>query len=170
MKAWILLIATVCLVHFAACEEEPEMPDETVEVTAPEDDAALTEQQELRAQLASMDRLNIEPEVAGRVAYEAYCKSCHGDEAKGDGELASELGMTPPDLTRLVVNNNDNFPEEAIRKMVDGREVVPAHGTRQMPIWGNIWVSADGDSLQEAVVVRRIDNLIAYLKTIQANG
>lgn len=104
----------------------------------------------------------------GREGYEQYCHSCHGDEAKGDGPSVPLLDTQPPDLTQLDIRFNGVFPEDTIRKMVDGREVLPAHGTREMPIWGNVWTDVDGDPEQEAEVNRRIDALIFYLKSIQA--
>lgn len=136
-------------------------------VESPEADQLPGEQPAETASTESMDRLNLDPAVVGRAAYEQYCMGCHGPDANGGGELEPLLTVTPPDLTMLNAKYNGAFPEETIRKMVDGREIVPAHGTREMPIWGNIWVTVDGDTLDEAIVNRRVSNLITYLKSIQ---
>jgi mono/diheme cytochrome c family protein len=38
-------------------------------------------------------------ESQGRQLFQQYCSVCHGEDGKGDGENASELNPTPPDLT-----------------------------------------------------------------------
>lgn len=129
--------------------------------------AASDEAAETVAEAETSAMSHAEQLVLGRDAYEQYCHSCHGDEARGDGPTAALLDTQPPDLTQLDVRFNGVFPEETIRKMVDGREVIPAHGSREMPIWGNVWTDIDGDPEQEAEVNRRIDALIVYLKSIQ---
>ena len=37
----------------------------------------------------------------GQVTYARYCASCHGPEARGDGPVAADLRVPPPDLTAL---------------------------------------------------------------------
>jgi mono/diheme cytochrome c family protein len=38
-------------------------------------------------------------EGQGKHLFAHYCATCHGDEAKGDGQNASNLNPAPPDLT-----------------------------------------------------------------------
>ncbi len=38
-------------------------------------------------------------EAQGRLLFQQYCATCHGDEGKGDGQNASNLNPAPPDLT-----------------------------------------------------------------------
>ncbi len=38
-------------------------------------------------------------ESQGKALFAHYCVTCHGDEAKGDGQNASNLTPPPPDLT-----------------------------------------------------------------------
>ena len=40
-------------------------------------------------------------EGQGRQLFRQYCATCHGDEGRGDGQNASMLTPTPPDLTGL---------------------------------------------------------------------
>ena len=155
-SASLIYLLLIFAVAITGCEAE-----------TPEAAQAPAEQTAETANSESMDRMNLDPVVVGRAAYEQYCMGCHGPNANGGGELEPLLTVTPPDLTMLNAKYNGAFPEDAIRKMVDGREVVPAHGTREMPIWGNIWVTVDGDTLDEAIVNRRVSNLITYLKSIQ---
>ena len=72
----------------------------------------------------------------GKREYEANCAQCHGLKGKGDGPIAdwSEIGVS--DLTLLAKRNNGVFPFARVYEFIDGTQVVKAHGTREMPIWG----------------------------------
>ena len=108
-------------------------------------------------------------EVSGRALYETYCMSCHGPEGKGDGPVAAALQPTPPDLTQLE-EKYDGFPEEKVYQTIDGRADVQAHGTRQMPVWGNIWYDVEGENLSDEQMQKRISALVSYLESIQVEG
>jgi hypothetical protein len=41
-----------------------------------------------------------------------------------------------PDLTRLADNNHGVFPFDRVYQVIDGRQEVKSHGTRDMPVWG----------------------------------
>jgi mono/diheme cytochrome c family protein len=74
----------------------------------------------------------------GKREYDANCAVCHGAAGKGDGPF-SGLGdqkQTPADLTLLARKNNGVFPFARVYEFIDGTQVVKAHGTREMPIWG----------------------------------
>src|SRR5574341_1039867 len=73
---------------------------------------------------------------AGRPIYEQYCAVCHGREGKGDGGAANLLTVKPADLTQLSKNNNGVFPFWRVYGIIDGRQEVKGHGTREMPFWG----------------------------------
>ena len=104
----------------------------------------------------------------GRVTYRIYCSSCHGSEAKGDGVTAQYLKIPPTDLTQLAVANGGEFPAAEIHEVIDGR-TLPGHGSRDMPIWGLAFRDPARDDDQEAEVQERIDNLVAYLESIQVD-
>src|SRR3974390_1886857 len=65
------------------------------------------------------------------------CAACHGVDGEGKGPLSTQLKVPPADLTILAKKNNGVFPFEAIYEVIDGRKEVAAHGTRDMPVWGN---------------------------------
>jgi mono/diheme cytochrome c family protein len=65
-----------------------------------------------------------------------YLSSCHGEDGKGNGVLASVLKVPAPDLTTLSRRNDGHFPLAAVTEIIDGRTLIAAHGTREMPIWG----------------------------------
>ncbi len=113
------------------------------------------------------DDAKLSPEAQqGRRLYEFHCQSCHGETGRGDGPTAEVLKVKPADLTKLAKKNKDEFPLERVARSIDGRHRTPAHGSA-MPIWGLDFQDPTSDIYQEDEVKRRIDNLIAYLKTIQ---
>ena len=72
----------------------------------------------------------------GYQAYAQYCAACHGPEGQGDGPVARELKQKPADLTRLGQKFGTPLPRPQLVELIDGREMVRAHGSREMPVWG----------------------------------
>ncbi|MCO4847575.1 MAG: cytochrome c [Yoonia sp.] len=112
----------------------------------------------------------------GEFEYRNSCVACHGVSGKGDGPVTDFLsGAAPLDLTVLQKNNGSVFPVTAVYKMIDGSEVATAHGTRDMPIWGDRLrerTAEDNDfpfsaAETEEYVGTRILALIEYLASIQ---
>ena len=101
----------------------------------------------------------------GRVIYQRYCASCHGLEARGDGTLASDLRVTPTDLSTLAAKNAGKFPFDAVARAVDGRKTTRGHGAPDMPVWGEIFPKTAGtESPSTATAVGRLTH---YLWSIQ---
>lgn len=105
---------------------------------------------------------------AGGALYMQYCASCHGINADGQGLLAPILDPKPANLTRITAEHGGAFPDAEVSRMIDGRDPVMAHGTREMPVWGRRF----GDSLypgpvKEYKVQGDIAILIFYLKSVQ---
>lgn len=103
--------------------------------------------------------------AVGRSVYRAYCGSCHGKEARGDGPVAQYLSPRPSDLTLIRQRRDGEFPREEIQRIIDGREEVPGHGSGEMPVWGDAFITA-GAADQEAVR-EKIENLVHFLQSIQ---
>jgi len=82
----------------------------------------------------SAERLDI-----GKREYEANCVACHGVKGKGDGPFNEFLRVKTPDLTTLTKNNGGLFPVNRVLEIIDGRTLVKGHGTREMPIWGDVY-------------------------------
>jgi mono/diheme cytochrome c family protein len=108
-----------------------------------------------------------DPIARGRMTYETSCMSCHGVSGKGDGEMASELKQQPADLTQISQEHGGSFPVDTVYQMIDGRREVEAHGSREMPVWGNIWTERDGEPIPEEEVQARINELVEYIRTLQ---
>jgi mono/diheme cytochrome c family protein len=108
-----------------------------------------------------------EQEKEGKFLYEIYCSNCHGEKGGGDGPTAEVLTVKPPDLTQISKRHGGKFPGDEIRRIIDGRDVERAHGRSQMPLWGLAFQQLETDTVQEDEVRTKIDQLVAYLKTIQ---
>lgn len=106
---------------------------------------------------------------SGPQLYQRFCASCHGPQGYGDGPVAATLKVMVPDLSRIARRQqNGEFPEERIREIVDGRAVLPAHGLRDMPVWGyELEAQAPPDQPGRAAAQGLIDKLVAYLRSIQ---
>jgi mono/diheme cytochrome c family protein len=104
--------------------------------------------------------------ASGREMFAAYCAVCHGTAGKGDGPVAKALKNRPVDLTTLSRNNGGTFPQVRVMGYITGEETVAAHGTRDMPIWGELFRSLDPNSRELSDL--RVHNLAEYVKAIQA--
>jgi mono/diheme cytochrome c family protein len=106
--------------------------------------------------------------ISGEKLYVNHCAVCHGKSGRGDGPFGGILKVAPSDLTTIAARNGGSFPDEQIAQYVDGRLVPPAHGTRQMPVWGR-WLGApvtEGTQPDEATR-GEILAILDYLKTLQ---
>ncbi len=103
--------------------------------------------------------------VSGKDMYHAYCASCHGLTGVGDGPAASALKTAPPDLTILTKTHGGSFPANHVYENIKGQAVVPAHGSAEMPVWGPVFLQMS--SHDQAQVQLRIDNLTAYIRSLQ---
>ncbi|HSE85769.1 MAG TPA: cytochrome c, partial [Candidatus Binatia bacterium] len=74
--------------------------------------------------------------AGGELEYQNHCAICHGVDAKGRGIMAKFLTISPSDLTQLEKKNAGRFSFWQVYRVIDGREEVRGHGTREMPIWG----------------------------------
>jgi mono/diheme cytochrome c family protein len=106
--------------------------------------------------------------VSGQEMYTSYCAACHGAKATGDGPAAASLRTPPPNLTLLSKKNGGTFPANRVMTVLQMGVASPAHGSPEMPIWGNLLVNLDPTSQDSASVVKqRIYNLTQYLKQVQ---
>ena len=103
--------------------------------------------------------------IKGPELFQAYCSSCHGRDAKGNGPMAASLKTRPPDLTQIATRNHGVFESARVQKVISGEEALPGgHGSREMPVWGPIFSQVTNDMDWGRV---RIDNLARYLREIQ---
>lgn len=103
--------------------------------------------------------------ASGSEMYKNYCASCHGADAKGNGPAASALKAPPTDLTSLAQKNGGKYPAMKVASILHGEETLPAHGSKEMPIWGNLFWSLSGG--HQAEVQQRVANLNQYVESLQ---
>lgn len=103
----------------------------------------------------------------GAPYYQGYCASCHGKTGHGDGPAAGPL-LKPADLTQIAARRGGHFPDAEIAQFIDGRFELKAHGTRQMPVWGDVFTRDIPESdVGESIARGKVLVLVEYLKSIQ---
>jgi mono/diheme cytochrome c family protein len=104
--------------------------------------------------------------VQGKDNFETYCAVCHGKNAKGDGPAAPAMKTPVADLTMIAKKNGGKFNAVAVKEMIKGAErEMAAHGSKEMPIWGPVFRSFQGDT---NIAELRVNNLVDYIQSIQA--
>lgn len=73
----------------------------------------------------------------GKTEFRLRCAACHGPSGKGDGMIGQMLKVQPSDLSRIAERNGGKFPFARVYQIIDGRLPIAAHGTSDMPIWGD---------------------------------
>ncbi len=108
-------------------------------------------------------------EIFGAKEFRLQCATCHGSEGKGNGPIAQSLKSPPPDLTTLTKRHDGRFPIDYVIMVIDGREMMSTHGTREMPIWGERYSEEfAGTGISGFLVRTRIFELIYFLLKIQS--
>ncbi len=103
--------------------------------------------------------------ASGQEMYKTYCAVCHGTDGKGSGPAAEALKVPPTDLTVLTQKNGGKYPALKVSAVLRGEEVLAAHGSKEMPIWGRLFWSVSGG--HEAEVQQRVANLNKYIESLQ---
>ena len=104
--------------------------------------------------------------VSGKDMYTSYCAVCHGTDGKGGGPAASALKTPPTDLTLLSKNNGGKYPSLKVTAAIHGESAHPAHGSKEMPVWGSLFWNLSGG--HEGEVQQRVANLSKYIESLQA--
>ena len=106
--------------------------------------------------------------ASGQEMYTAYCAVCHGKEGNGNGPAAEALRVPPPDLTILARKNHNSYPYGRVRSAIVGDACLPSHGSKEMPVWGELfWGMSQGHSSE---VQLRVNNLNKYIESMQRNN
>ncbi len=111
------------------------------------------------------------PADAGKREYDSNCANCHGVDGKGHGPYNEFLQRSAPDLTKLAARNGGVFPLSRVYEVIEGAGA--AHGSRDMPIWGQDYKVRAGEYYMdvpydpEVYVRTRILALIEYVNRLQ---
>ncbi|MEQ1913075.1 MAG: cytochrome c [Vicinamibacterales bacterium] len=105
--------------------------------------------------------------MSGRDLFEFYCASCHGRDGRGSGPVVPVLRVAPPDLTSIATRNGGTFPRARVETLVTGDrdQLTPAHGSKDMPVWGPIFKGLDPNDTMNRI---RVANIVDYINAIQA--
>ena len=121
------------------------------------------------ANKTTIKKVNAQPTATmnGLDLFKEYCAVCHGTDGKGSGPAADALKKHPADLTQLARKNGGTFPELHVMNFIKGADVTAAgpHGSRDMPVWGQIFSSM---SPNQDLVQVRVYNLLKYIEGMQA--
>jgi mono/diheme cytochrome c family protein len=108
---------------------------------------------------------SVEPPKA---MYLRYCGACHGPDGKGDGIAGTFMRPKPSDLTRIAARNDGEFSFTRVMRYIDGTQDVRAHGSPDMPVWGEIFRrQADWSLARHAEVQGTLMMITDYLRSIQ---
>lgn len=103
--------------------------------------------------------------VKGKEHFAQYCSSCHGIDGKGI--KVDSLSKRPADLTQIRSSTSNNeFPIMYVASMIDGRKMAKSHGSRDMPVWGEVF--SKQENLTEDQIKGKLAEIIAYLMLIQS--
>jgi mono/diheme cytochrome c family protein len=106
--------------------------------------------------------------ASGKQMYATYCAVCHGVDGRGSGPAAAALKVPPTNLAQLSKANGGKFPGAHIYTVLQFGIETPAHGTKDMPVWGPALRSLDhGAPSPELEEHQRLANLTNYLRTLQ---
>jgi len=107
--------------------------------------------------------------VSGKTLFHQYCSSCHGVDATGKGPVAPLLKHPPPDLRTFARRRNGQFSSVELARFIDGRQEVPAHGSRVIPVWGKQFARIEVGSERESLASGNLLELVLYIESIQQN-
>jgi mono/diheme cytochrome c family protein len=106
--------------------------------------------------------------ASGQQMFTTYCAACHGADGRGDGPAAKAMKIPPVDLTTLSKKNGGAFPSAHVSSVLQFGVENPAHGSAEMPVWGDLMQTMPSSNRDRSVVMhQRITNLTDYLKQIQ---
>lgn len=109
----------------------------------------------------------------GESEYRLHCAACHGLTGRGDGPIGQILKTPAPNLALITQRNGGRYPVQKIYEIIEGSSVIAAHGTRDMPLWGDRYrkepdpQTPDQASLANDLAQQRILSLVYYLGTMQ---
>jgi mono/diheme cytochrome c family protein len=116
-------------------QEEQEAPEAAVPLVIPEEEKKRQNPFEVDDEFVAL----------GKRLFSSQCKMCHGEQGKGDGDLAGEMNLTVPDFSDAALQ----------KKRTDGElHYILANGHGDMP--------AQGQRLRS----QQMWSMISYIRTL----
>ncbi len=104
---------------------------------------------------------------SGADMFAVHCVSCHGLTGEGDGPVAPVFSVTVPNLRTLSRRAGGTFPREAVASYIDGRDLPAAHGSRIMPVWGDVFDATTALLPEAESTELRIQAIVDYVRELQ---
>jgi mono/diheme cytochrome c family protein len=101
---------------------------------------------------------------SGEYLFRTHCASCHGQSGRGDGPAATTFQRSLSDLTTLTLRAGGNFPRAEVTRVVNGQQKTTGHAPGDMPEWGRVLRSLEGD---DRTARRQIDAIVRHLESMQ---
>jgi mono/diheme cytochrome c family protein len=103
----------------------------------------------------------------GQEHFMRYCSACHGADGAGRGPVANVMQPRPADLTRLYLKYGQPLSASLV-DYIDGRKMPRAHGTSDMPVWGErLYEELPADVGREIARRGTIWLIVDFLETLQ---
>lgn len=109
----------------------------------------------------------------GQEEFRSHCAACHGIGGLGDGPIGPLLKVQAPNLAMITQRNGGKFPFQRVYEIIDGRNILTAHGSRDMPLWGDRYskdakpITPDQMDISQQLAQQRILSLVYYIGTLQ---
>ena len=109
----------------------------------------------------------------GQAEFRDHCAACHGLTGLGDGPIGALFKTPPANLAQISQRNGGKFPFKRVYEIIDGTAVLAAHGSRDMPLWGDRFlrdakpITPDQVEITRQMVQQRILSLVYYIGTLQ---
>ena len=84
--------------------------------------------------------------------------------------MAASLITPPSDLTTIQRRNGGVWDGALVMRTIDGRRDVAAHGSREMPVWGAVFVeetTKEGGGYAELTALHAGRALTEYVQSLQ---
>ena len=105
---------------------------------------------------------------SGKQMYVDYCAACHGKDGQGNGPAAAALKVPLTNLASLAKNNGGKYPEAHVAAVLSFGVQNTAHGSKNMPVWGQLFQSLESSSSAKALEAKqRINRLNTYVEWLQ---
>jgi mono/diheme cytochrome c family protein len=103
--------------------------------------------------------------ASGKEMFNSYCAVCHGTDGQGAGPAATALKVPPTNLSALAQKEGGKYPSLHVTSVIRGEAELPAHGSKDMPVWGPLFFRMSQG--HESEVQQRIANLNQYIESLQ---
>jgi mono/diheme cytochrome c family protein len=108
--------------------------------------------------------------MSGEDLYRRFCASCHGTQGRGDGPVASSFRVEVPDLTQTARRLQGKEGRDRLIRIIDGRYIIGAHGSRIMPVWGEdlaqLEIGNPDAERSSQIIIERLADYVSSLQPV----